>query len=141
MHGVGGRGRAVDHQRRRAALGAARWCRRSRAQAGRRAEFHADQRKPEALAFDDAETTGAQLPDPALDPEAAFGRREGLMQLDRALAALPVALRECLVLHELEELSYKDVARITGLPMGTVMSRLWRARRLLLRACAGAGRR
>jgi RNA polymerase sigma-70 factor (ECF subfamily) len=43
-----------------------------------------------------------------------------------------MALRECLVLRELEELSYKDIVRITGVPMGTVMSRLWRARQMLL---------
>ena len=36
------------------------------------------------------------------------------------------------VLRELEELSYRDIARVTGVPLGTVMSRLWRARRALL---------
>ena len=38
-----------------------------------------------------------------------------------------------LVLRELEELSYRDIARVTGVPIGTVMSRLWRARRALVR--------
>ena len=60
------------------------------------------------------------------------GPPEGSRALDRALAALPVELRECLVLRELEELSYKEIAQVTGVPIGTVMSRLWRARQALM---------
>jgi len=55
------------------------------------------------------------------------------------LTALPVELRETLVLRELEELSYKEIAEVTRTPIGTVMSRLWRARRLLVQAAAGQG--
>jgi RNA polymerase sigma-70 factor (ECF subfamily) len=44
---------------------------------------------------------------------------------------LPDPFRETLVLRELEDLSYKQVAEITGVPIGTVMSRLARARRML----------
>jgi RNA polymerase sigma-70 factor, ECF subfamily len=73
----------------------------------------------------------AELLDPADDPEAALVRRERSETLAAALAALPPELRECLVLHELEEMSYRDIARITGVPLGTVMSRLWRARQAL----------
>jgi RNA polymerase sigma-70 factor (ECF subfamily) len=76
-------------------------------------------------------TEDGEIADTADDPEAALSRREGFARLDDALAALPAELRECLVLHELEELSYKQVAEITGVPIGTVMSRLWRARRAL----------
>jgi len=50
------------------------------------------------------------------------------------IAALPIELRETLVLRELEELSYKEIADVTHTPIGTVMSRLWRARRLLAQA-------
>jgi RNA polymerase sigma-70 factor (ECF subfamily) len=48
--------------------------------------------------------------------------------LRRALEELPVESREVLILHELEGLSYKEIAVIAGIPMGTVMSRLARAR-------------
>jgi RNA polymerase sigma-70 factor (ECF subfamily) len=70
--------------------------------------------------------------DPADDPEAALARREDQMRLESALRALPDDLRECLVLRELEELSYKEIAQVVGVPVGTVMSRLWRARQALL---------
>jgi RNA polymerase sigma-70 factor (ECF subfamily) len=49
-----------------------------------------------------------------------------------ALEALPVAFREVVVLRELEGLSYKEIAAIADLPLGTVMSRLARARARLL---------
>lgn len=71
-------------------------------------------------------------PDTGESPEAALSRQQDAERLERALAALPAELRECLVLKELEDLSYKEIARITGVPIGTVMSRLWRARRALL---------
>jgi RNA polymerase sigma-70 factor (ECF subfamily) len=51
----------------------------------------------------------------------------------QALDELPLAFREVIVLRELEDLSYKDIARIAGVPMGTVMSRLARAREILRR--------
>ena len=101
----------------------------------------AARRKFAEVPFDDGTDTDGpalQLPDSAPDPETTLAQRQQSMQLAEALATLPVALRECLVLRELEELSYKDIVRITGIPMGTVMSRLWRARQLLLRSHAGA---
>ncbi len=87
------------------------------------------------------EAIAAHLADPGDDPEAMLSGRERLATLDRALASLPTELRECLVLHELEEMSYKDVAAITGVPVGTVMSRLFRARQVLLRWQAPEGGR
>ena len=64
-------------------------------------------------------------------PEAALARTLDRRLLNEAIAALPVQYREVLVLRELEELAYRDIARIAGIPIGTVMSRLSRARRLL----------
>jgi RNA polymerase sigma factor (sigma-70 family) len=88
---------------------------------------------------EDGESIARQVADPADDPEAVLVRREGFARLDQALAALPAELRECLVLRELEELSYKEVAHITGVPIGTVMSRLWRARQALMGSQAKGG--
>jgi RNA polymerase sigma-70 factor, ECF subfamily len=70
------------------------------------------------------------------DPETALMNTEGRRRADRLIAALPVELRETLVLRELEELSYKEIAEITRTPIGTVMSRLWRARRMIVEAAA-----
>jgi RNA polymerase sigma-70 factor (ECF subfamily) len=68
---------------------------------------------------------------PSSDPEALAIRRAERREIDAAIAALPIAFREALVLRELEELSYRDIARITDVPIGTVMSRLSRGRHLL----------
>jgi RNA polymerase sigma factor (sigma-70 family) len=82
----------------------------------------------------DGEPIAMEIPDTADDPEVTLSRSEGFVRLDHTLAALPAELRECLVLHELEEFSYKEVAHMTGVPIGTVMSRLWRARQFLMRS-------
>ncbi len=81
----------------------------------------------------DAEGPHAHLTACGPDPEASLARQEGVSQLHLALAALPIDLRECLVLRELEEMSYRDIARITGVPVGTVMSRLFRGSQALMR--------
>ena len=86
-------------------------------------------------AMDQADSAGfgMDLPDPGPDPEAQYAGLQDRERLTSALAALPIEQRECLVLCELEQLSYKDIARIMQVPIGTVMSRLSRARSALMR--------
>jgi len=62
------------------------------------------------------------------NPETLLLHRANQQMLRDALEALPVAFREVVVLRELEGLSYKEIAAIAELPLGTVMSRLARAR-------------
>ena len=64
------------------------------------------------------------------DPEAALLRRSVAGDVRKTLMALPEPFREILVLREMENLSYRDIAEATGAPIGTVMSRLARARKL-----------
>jgi len=59
--------------------------------------------------------------------------------LDRAISTLPVAQREVLLLVALEDLSYEETARVLGIPIGTVMSRLARAREKLRDLMQGKG--
>lgn len=82
----------------------------------------------------DADDGGAHqhLTAPGPDPEAALAQSQAHGRLSAAIARLPPDLRECLVLRELEEMSYRDIAEIAGVPVGTVMSRLFRARKLLI---------
>lgn len=61
-------------------------------------------------------------------PEAALIRKTEAEQVRGVLLGLPQPLREMLVLRELEQLSYREIATVTALPTGTVMSRLARAR-------------
>lgn len=69
-------------------------------------------------------------------PEEALYEREIGARVDAAIRALPPPLREVVVLRELEGLDYAAIARIAGVPVGTVMSRLSRARERLRQALA-----
>ena len=64
-------------------------------------------------------------------PERLMLQAENKAMLNRALEQLPEEFREAIVLKELEDLSYREIAAVTGVPLGTVMSRLSRARKLL----------
>jgi RNA polymerase sigma-70 factor (ECF subfamily) len=69
--------------------------------------------------------------DVSLGPEAQLIQQQTVEQVRRALEALPTDFREVLVLRELEGFSYREIAAIVGIPLGTVMSRLARARERL----------
>lgn len=68
-----------------------------------------------------------------VDPAALLARVDDVRRVHAALAQLPVAYREVLVLRELEDLPYRDIAAVIDAPIGTVMSRLARARQQLAR--------
>jgi RNA polymerase sigma-70 factor (ECF subfamily) len=81
--------------------------------------------------------------DSSYEPETVAAFNMDRRILNEAIAALPAQFREVVVLRELEDMSYKDIARIAEIPIGTVMSRLARARRLLadsLKAISSAAR-
>ena len=86
----------------------------------RRSDPDGGQADPDELADTDQDT-----------PEASAVRRSEVEEVRAMIRRLPEPFRETLVLRELEELSYKQIAEITGVPVGTVMSRLARARRML----------
>jgi len=72
------------------------------------------------------------------NPEKLLLRKDSERQLQQGLAALPLEFREVMVMRELEDLSYKQIAGIVGIPIGTVMSRLGRGRKLLAKILAPA---
>jgi RNA polymerase sigma-70 factor, ECF subfamily len=77
------------------------------------------------------------LPTAAVDVDALLQSRSDLRRLDVLIEELPPPLREAIVLRELHELDYRQIAEVTGVPIGTVMSRLHRARTALRRAWDG----
>jgi len=95
------------------------WCRRNR---------------PVEIVKDDGAAIDLAVDPAAVDPEQAALRSSESRLLSDAVAELPLAYREVLILREIEELSYKEIARIADIPIGTVMSRLARARGLLQRS-------
>ena len=82
-------------------------------------------------ADDRADFDPAMLAAEGGNPEAIALQNAHRRILNQAIAALPLGFREVLILRELEDLSYKEIARVVDVPVGTVMSRLARARKLL----------
>jgi RNA polymerase sigma-70 factor, ECF subfamily len=79
-------------------------------------------------AFDEALHSSQQS---SSDPEALLLHSDGAVLIERAMASIPDRSRELLALRELQGLSYRELAHAMGMPMGTVMSGLSRARRAL----------
>jgi RNA polymerase sigma-70 factor, ECF subfamily len=96
-------------------------------------------RPADVVSLEAEEELGDAVATCAIDAEVLLESRSNLRLLDRLIEALPAPLRETIVLRELHELGYREIAEVTGVPIGTVMSRLYRARALLLRAHHNAG--
>jgi len=78
--------------------------------------------------------TGAMLSepvDPSPTPEEEVIRKTEIDRLTKAIEAMPEPFREAVVLRDIEDLSYAEIAEVTGVPVGTVMSRLSRGRSML----------
>jgi RNA polymerase sigma-70 factor, ECF subfamily len=69
---------------------------------------------------------------PSPDPETELIARADAQQLERSITELPIEFRETLVLRDIHGLGYQEIAEVTGVPVGTVMSRLARARRRVI---------
>src|SRR5271165_669528 len=79
----------------------------------------------------DEEADEKLLPAESTTPESILIAQADRAMVQRALADLPVPFREILLLCEVEEMSYQEIAETLAIPMGTVMSRLFRARKAL----------
>ena len=100
-----------------------------------------ENRPAERMFLDDTDDDAHELAAPASDePPALAMRKADRQQINQVIANLPIVYREVLVLRELEELAYNDIARIADIPVGTVMSRLARARGLMRDALTPATR-
>jgi RNA polymerase sigma-70 factor (ECF subfamily) len=85
----------------------------------------------------DSEEDGPELAVDTETPETILMNRSNSQLVQRALDDLPVHYRETLLLCEVEEMSYQEIAEILSIPIGTVMSRLARARRLVRESLRG----
>ena len=103
------------------------WMRRKR----RRPELPGGDRVDEEVLEGDAPALGEGSKAIARDPETLLIERREQLYLSEIIERLPVEHREVVVLRDVEGLSYREIATIVGVPIGTVMSRLCRARRLL----------
>jgi RNA polymerase sigma-70 factor, ECF subfamily len=91
-----------------------------------------ENRPAERLFLDDEGDALGEIAGPDADEPLTIALRNAeRRQINDAIAALPAAYRDILVLREIEDLSYADIARIADIPVGTVMSRLHRGRRIL----------
>jgi RNA polymerase sigma-70 factor, ECF subfamily len=80
------------------------------------------------------ESVAEELPmwqEPQASPEKVILQQQDSATIRRLVAELPEPFREAIVLREINDLSYKDIAEVAGVPVGTVMSRLARARAML----------
>jgi RNA polymerase sigma factor (sigma-70 family) len=98
------------------------------------AEFARRAKQPSPAETDDDEQFADKTPmwqEPQSSPEAVLLRRHDSETIRRLVAALPLPFREIIVLRDINNLSYREIADVAGVPVGTVMSRLARARAML----------
>jgi RNA polymerase sigma-70 factor, ECF subfamily len=97
------------------------------------AEFARRGKQETPTDFSDAEPAAAEpvWQEPQATPESALLRRQDDATIRRLVDALPAPFREIIVLREINDLSYQEIAEVAGVPVGTVMSRLARARAML----------
>lgn len=91
-------------------------------------EMRRRSRRPQVVAERDDEVPAHVPADPAPGPELKILQQEERLAIERAIAALPVEFRVPLVLRDIEGFSYEEIAEMTGLALGTVKSRIHRAR-------------
>ncbi|MGB6536989.1 MAG: sigma-70 family RNA polymerase sigma factor [Xanthobacteraceae bacterium] len=95
----------------------------------------------EPAADSEEEILAEELPlwqEPQASPETVLLRSHDTQTIRKLIAALPPAFREVIVLREINELTYQEIAQVAAVPVGTVMSRLARARAMLRSAWTGA---
>jgi RNA polymerase sigma-70 factor (ECF subfamily) len=89
------------------------------------------QETPTDFADDEAATEQPVWQEPQSSPEASLLRQQDDATIRNLVGALPAPFREAIVLREINDLSYQEIAAVAGVPVGTVMSRLNRARAML----------
>jgi RNA polymerase sigma factor (sigma-70 family) len=98
------------------------------------AEFARRSKEEVPTDYTQEETLAEEMPmwqEPQASPEKMIVRRQDTATIRRLVAELPEPFREAIVLREMNNLSYQEIAQVAGVPVGTVMSRLARGRAML----------
>lgn len=104
--------------------------------------YRKQQREPHAVSIEDLGEWHEAFAAPSSDhPEAQFRKDRMAAEIEEALENLPELFRSAVLLVDVDELSYEEAATALGCPVGTLRSRLHRARKLLLNALSGYARR
>jgi RNA polymerase sigma-70 factor (ECF subfamily) len=104
--------------------------------------YRKQQREPHAVSINDLGEWHEAFAAPSSErPDAQFGKERMAAEIDQALETLPEPFRSAVLLVDVDELSYEEAATSLGCPVGTLRSRLHRARKLLLAALTGYARR
>ncbi len=105
------------------------------------AEFARRSKEEVPTDYSQDETLAEEMPmwqEPQASPEKMMVRQQDTATIRRLVAELPEPFREAIVLREMNNLSYQEIAQVAGVPVGTVMSRLARARAMLRAAWKAA---